>query len=264
MGAVIGTIPYMSPEQANGNALDARSDIYSFGVVLYQALFGRRPFPELSGTTLLAAIVLQEPEPLGPHLPSELRFVVSKAMEKDPCDRYESMREMVVDLRRFACQREAVPPRRAAWPWAIGVATLLTLAFLAFRLCPVSAAPIGDIRVQRLTDFTGMEESLALSPDGRTVAFIARVGNFRQIWIRLQASGTPLQITKDEVDHEQPRRSPDSSSLLYYSPLLRATSGWAGRAVGDIGAGWDATPHCRRDRRWRHQSRWKTDRRRSI
>ena len=230
-GAVIGTIPYMSPEQASGKALDARSDIYSFGVVLYQALCGRRPFPDLSGTALLAAIVLQEPEPLGTQFPPELRFIVGKAMGKDPCDRYQSMREMVVDLRRFARQRDEAPKSRAssrAWPWALAGVALLGAVLLGIRFWPARVEPAREVRVQRLTDFSGIEDSPAISPDGRTVAFVASSGIHRQIWIRLLASGTPLRITTDEADHEEPRWSPDSSSILYYSP-----------ATDDSGALWE-------------------------
>ena len=79
------------------------------------------------------------------------------------------------------------------------------------------------MQLQRLTDFVGMEESPAISPDGKTVAFVARAGSKRQIWLRLLAGGAPLQITRDDVDHEQPRWAPDSSSLIYYVPS--ATSG---------------------------------------
>ena len=72
--------------------------------------------------------------------------------------------------------------------------------------------------MQRLTDLVGVEESPAISPDGKAVAFVARVGGRPQIWVRLLASGIPVQITRDDTDHEQPRWTPDSSSIIYYSP----------------------------------------------
>ena len=79
-------------------------------------------------------------------------------------------------------------------------------------------APARSVQLQRLTDFVGMEESPAISPDGKTVAFVARAGGKRQIWLRLLAGGAPLQITRDDVDHEQPRWAPDSSSFIYFVP----------------------------------------------
>ena len=77
-------------------------------------------------------------------------------------------------------------------------------------------APARNVQLQRLTDFVGMEESPAISPDGKTVAFVARASSKRQIWLRLLAGGAPLQITRDDGDHEQPRWAPDSSSLIYF------------------------------------------------
>src|SRR5207248_9736994 len=74
-----------------------------------------------------------------------------------------------------------------------------------------------NVQFRRITDLVGMEESPAISPDGKTIAFIAQAAGRRQIWIRLLAGGVPLQITRDDVDHEQPRWSPDSSSLIYHS-----------------------------------------------
>jgi tricorn protease len=70
----------------------------------------------------------------------------------------------------------------------------------------------------RLTDFVGMEEFPALSPDGKSVAFTADAGGRRQVWVRLLAGGNPLQVTHDDADHQSPRWSPDSSSLIYFSP----------------------------------------------
>src|SRR5713226_6242995 len=111
-GMVVGTIAYMSPEQASGQPVDARSDIFSFGVLLYELLAGRRPFTASTDLELLQTVIHGAPQPLPEDLPAALRTVVEKALEKDPADRYQSMREMVVDLRRLARQSaEAIAPR---------------------------------------------------------------------------------------------------------------------------------------------------------
>src|SRR6185503_2912554 len=99
-GMIVGTIAYMSPEQASGQPADARSDIFSFGVVLYEVLSGSRPFVGASDLEVLQRVQHQEPDTLGEHIPPALRMVVEKALEKDPAERYQSMRDVVIDLRR--------------------------------------------------------------------------------------------------------------------------------------------------------------------
>src|SRR6202035_4014578 len=101
-GVVLGTVAYMSPEQASGKPLDARSDIFAFGVVLYELLAGRRPFAGSTGLEVLQTIIHGAPEPLAPTIPPALRALVEKTLEKDPAERYQTMRDMVVDLRRLA------------------------------------------------------------------------------------------------------------------------------------------------------------------
>ncbi|PYU85743.1 MAG: hypothetical protein DMG50_00215 [Acidobacteria bacterium] len=109
-----------------------------------------------------------------------------------------------------------------------------------------------DIRVTRLTDLPGLEESPAISPDGKSVALTAGVGGKRQIFVQLIAGGAPLQITRDTVDHEFPRWSPDSSSILYFSPAVSGavqgsiweipTFGGVPRRVVDSVGGTDVSP----------------------
>jgi Tol biopolymer transport system component len=93
----------------------------------------------------------------------------------------------------------------------------VVLGSLWLLVTPRPASP-QNVQFQRITDFVGVEDAPAISPDGKTVAFVARAGDRRQIWVRLVAGGAPLQITHDEADHQQPRWAPDSSSLIYYSP----------------------------------------------
>jgi len=115
-GMILGTISYMSPEQAAGQPVDARSDIFSFGVVLYELLAGRRPFEGATDLERLQDLIGRPAPPLASSLdlPAELRNVVEKALEKDPADRYQTARELVVDLRRLARVSTTAKPVTAA------------------------------------------------------------------------------------------------------------------------------------------------------
>ncbi len=103
-GVVLGTIAYMSPEQAAGQPLDIRSDVFSFGIVLYEMVAGHAPFSGSNGLELLQTIIHGKPRPLGDEIPATLRMIVGKALEKNPAERYQSMRDMVADLRRLSRQ----------------------------------------------------------------------------------------------------------------------------------------------------------------
>jgi serine/threonine protein kinase/Tol biopolymer transport system component len=260
-GAVVGTLAYMSPEQSAGQPLDVRSDVFSFGVLLYELLARRRPFEGTTILEVLHAIARKPPEPLGSEVPAELQFVVQKALEKDPADRYQSMRELVVDLRRLGRRRtdelghrsgsmaahsgavsipsedhRLVTPssrsRRVLTTWGIPLGIALAAGAIGWTLRPalMTAPPSPSVQVQRLTDLVGLEEAPAISPDGKTVAFVAVAGGHRQIWVRLLAGGAPLALTRDEVDHYGPRWSPDSSSLIYFT---------TGTQPGDPGTIWE-------------------------
>ena len=133
---IVGTIAYMSPEQASGLPVDARSDIFSFGIVLYELLAGCRPFEGATNLERLQAILHQTAPPLTdsrPDLPVALRMAVDKALEKNPAERYQTMRDVVVDLRRLMRPSAETPPQpdRAATVRKRSVTTALVLLALA-------------------------------------------------------------------------------------------------------------------------------------
>jgi serine/threonine protein kinase len=139
-GVVIGTVAYMSPEQATGQPLDARSDIFSFGVVLYEALAGRRPFEAKHDLELLKAIVHATPAPLPSDVPELLRNAIERTLEKDPADRYQSMRDLVSELRRLARKGSTTTSTTGVAPtrrervhlrWSIAAAVVFALAAVA-------------------------------------------------------------------------------------------------------------------------------------
>jgi serine/threonine protein kinase/Tfp pilus assembly protein PilF len=148
-GMIVGTLGYMSPEQALGKPLDARSDVFSFGTVLYEALAGQRPFTGPSDVAVMNAVVHHAPSPWPESVPVRLRVVVDKALEKDPADRFRTMDDMVVDLRRAArstAEREltARPIRPALVP-AIA-AMILLVGMAAWLLVPWLAGKFGRDR----------------------------------------------------------------------------------------------------------------------
>jgi serine/threonine protein kinase/Tol biopolymer transport system component len=194
-GVVVGTVAYMSPEQGAGEPLDARSDIFSFGIVLYELLAGRRPFAADNELEVLKKIQHASPPPLPDSVPEALQSIVDKALEKAPSERYQTMQDLVVDLKRLtrkqssaqAASSLSVERRRARTltltAGALAVALVAALVPAASHLLERPAAP-----AQRITfelEAPGMEQNgLAVSPDGSRIAYTARTGDTRQIWVR--------------------------------------------------------------------------------
>jgi len=231
LGVVLGTMGYMSPEQVRGLVADHRSDIFSLGAVLYEMLSGTRAFHGKTAADTMSAILKEEPAELsgsGRNLPPSLGRIVHRCLEKDPGERFQSARDLAFNLELLSREEStsslsAALPARRGRRWGIAALVALALlgaaglAFLSRALRPRAESSL-PVKLMRLTDFVGMEEFPAVSPDGKSVAFTADVGGRRQVWVRLLAGGSPLQVTHDDADHQYPRWSPDSSSLIYFSP----------------------------------------------
>ena len=235
-GMILGTAAYMSPEQAKGKPVNRRSDVWGFGCVLYEMLVRKPAFGGETITDTLAAVVRAEPEwsQLPANTPQRIRELLQRCLQKDQRQRLQAIGEARIAVERAMSGEPVEGPmpatRVASWrralPWVITALALAAMVGTASRLWNHASPP--DTRVTRLTDLPGLEESPAISPDGRSVAFTADVGGKRHIFVRLIAGGAPLQITRDTVDHECPRWSPDSSSMLYFS------SGVSGTVQGNI------------------------------
>jgi eukaryotic-like serine/threonine-protein kinase len=229
-GVVLGTAGYMSPEQVRGEKADSRSDIFSFGVVLYEALSGQRAFVGQTAADRASAILKEDPPDLrssGRNISAALERIVRRCLEKDPRERFESARDLAFHLETLSTDSEssavkamaASRPKSASWTWAVaGVAVALALAGGWWYRGRAPARSGEGVKFLRLTDFAGLEEAPAFSPDGKSVAFVSDSTGSRQIFVRLLAGGPPLQITHDAGGHLEPRWSQDSASIIYYTP----------------------------------------------
>jgi eukaryotic-like serine/threonine-protein kinase len=229
-GVVLGTAGYMSPEQVRGEKADTRSDIFSFGVVLYEMLSGQRAFAGRSAADRASAILKEDPPDLratGRNTPAALDRIVRHCLEKNPEERFQSARDLAFGLEAASPDSEpsaAVPPpfqrKRSARSlvWVIACLAVLAAAGIGWWYRGRLQPDHGDVKFLRLTDFAGIEDSPAFSPDGKSVAFVSDSTGSRQIWIRLLAGGPPLQITHDAGEHREPRWSQDSAALIYYTP----------------------------------------------
>jgi serine/threonine protein kinase len=224
-GVVVGTIAYMSPEQASGAPLDARSDVFSFGIVMHETLAGERPFTGTSDLEVLQRIIHGKPQPLPRDVPTTLRAVVDKALERTPDDRYQSMKELMVDLRRFARQTGEAPAEIAhpARRWsrtamAAGVGVTLVAAAAIWALTSPRGQPASRSEWIQLTNFPDSVSQPALSPDGRMLTFLRAPGSFRtpgQVYVKLLPEGEPQQLTNDDLAKMSPMFTPDGSRIAY-------------------------------------------------
>ncbi len=241
-GYAVGTVPYMSPEQVRAKDLDARTDLFSFGVVLYEMATGKLPFRGESSGAVLDSILNRVPVApvrLNPDVPAELERIIGKCLEKDRDLRYQHASEIRADLQRLkrdtesagtiaAAQEEIATKRPRRWTAIVlAVATLLVAgAGLAWRF----GAPRGPVTSAseyiRLTNFNDSATAPTLSPDGRMVAFFRGGGYFLgsgQIYVKLLPDGESKQLTFDSNQKYDPVFTPDASRVAY--TILSLTDG---------------------------------------
>jgi Tol biopolymer transport system component len=224
-GVVLGTVAYMSPEQARGEAVDFRSDQFSLGSMLYEMLAGAKPFEAGSAPETLAAIIQREPEPLekkAPEVPAPTRWLVERLMAKDRSERYDATRDLARDLRNVrdhlttaaispqAATPAGTPAIRWAPVFAAGGALFLALgAIIGRRTAP---PPLPPPHLKYITS-SGKDGSPAVSPDGRLCAFVSARDGTSRIWLKQLSGGSEVALTSGA--DAAPRFAPDSASVFF-------------------------------------------------
>ena len=214
----------MSPEQAEGKPVDTRSDIFSFGSLLYEMSSGQRAFRGDSNLATLAAILEKDPAPLGADLPVELRKIIARCLRKSPDERYQHISDVRIALEeieedtksRASAPTTARQPTRARWVTAAAaglVLAALALGWWASRGVDDSE-PVSLVAVP-LTSESGFEESPSFSPDGTHVAYSWNGENQDNydIYVKLIGAPKPLRLTTDPADDRNPVFSPDGRTI---------------------------------------------------
>jgi eukaryotic-like serine/threonine-protein kinase len=247
-GTTVGTVGYMSPEQARGEAVDARTDLWSLGVVLYELATGERPFDGATAPVIFEALLNKTPAPIrerNPRIPAELERIVGRLLDKDRETRYQSAADLRADLRRVerdssgATAAAPAPERKrsrvALIAGAVGAVALLLIAAAIWRINSTPPAVTSPSEYIQLTNFTDSATAPSLSPDGRMVTFIRGGEAFLsrgQIYVKLLPNGESVKLTSDAMTKYGPVFTPDGAHIVY------TRVGGAGAAVG--GGAWDS------------------------
>jgi eukaryotic-like serine/threonine-protein kinase len=234
-GTIVGTFQYMSPEQIEGKELDARSDIFSLGAVLYEMVTGHRAFQGKTQLSVASAILEKEPQPitsLKPLTPFNLERTIRRCMAKDPEDRWQTARDVSIELKWISDSglqsTDAIPTMhwtRNSAPWILAVLLLAVIGTIVLGIL-YARKPVPEVRVTRsyikpMADssfiFSGTGAGFALSPDGRYLAYVASAPDGKSLlWLRPLDSvqARPLAGTEGGT---YPFWSPDGQFIGYFS-----------------------------------------------
>ena len=234
-GQIVGTVAYMSPEQAQALPVDARSDVFSFGCVLYEMVTGERAFQGDTKFSTLAAIINQEPGPLPPVVPHDLEKIIARCLRKDLGRRFQHMDDVSVALAELKEESDSgkvvpavsirVKPRHRRMILVAGCAAALGLmvAFTAFALFwRARRAPAGGAGLRteflQLTSEPGIEWFPSISPDGKWLVYGGEAASGHHIFLRSVGGQNALDLTRGSTDDDdQPAFSPDGEQIAFRS-----------------------------------------------
>jgi serine/threonine protein kinase len=266
-GVAVGTVAYMSPEQVRGKELDARTDLFSFGVVLYEMATGAVPFRGETSGVITEAILNRAPVApvrLNPELPAKLEDIINKALEKDRDLRYQAASDIRTDLKRLRrdtdsgrisstggrTAQDSAPQTASSSSAAVVVsaaadsagkkyaivgvfaAVLLAAAGLAaYHFWGGSRAPSAPSKIAQISQWDKPIDFARLSPDGHTVAFSSPVNGLDQVFVMLASGGQPLQLTSDNGAKIVDSFSPDGAEI-YYGKSEERSEEWSVATLG--------------------------------
>ena len=266
-GVAVGTVAYMSPEQVRGKELDARTDLFSFGVVLYEMATGAVPFRGETSGVITEAILNRAPMApvrLNPELPAKLEDIINKALEKDRDLRYQAASDIRTDLKRLRrdtdsgrisstggrTAQDSAPQTASSSSAAVvvsagadsagkkyaivGVFAVVLLAaagLAAYHFWGGSRAPSAPSKIAQISQWDKPIDFARLSPDGHTVAFSSPVNGLDQVFVMLASGGQPLQLTSDNGAKIVDSFSPDGAEI-YYGKSDERSEEWSVATLG--------------------------------
>ncbi|MEX2271193.1 MAG: protein kinase [Vicinamibacterales bacterium] len=233
-GQILGTVAYMSPEQAEGKPLDQRSDIFSLGVMLFEMATGRQPFSGDSTASIVSSILRDDPDPasrLNPSLPPPIARAIHRCLEKQPSRRYQSALDLRNDLAEVkqdlesGAQPASVPPRaRGRWMYVAGLAAaaIIATAVVLVRTPGEDADPdagaFDEATFTHLTHGAGQELFPSLSPDGRTLVYASGAAGNMDIYSQRVGGQNAVNLTEaSAADESHPAFSPDGERIAFRS-----------------------------------------------